>query len=298
MKILLLGKNGQLGWELQRALCPLADLVALDRQSSSTLTGDLSDLDGIRETVKALAPDVVVNAAAYTAVDQAEEEQNLATQINANALQVISEEVNRLGSLLVHYSTDYVFNGEGEKPWREEDAPAPLNQYGASKLAGEKAILNSGCRHLLFRTSWVYAARGNNFLGTMEKLLLQKDSLNIVGDQIGAPTSAEIIADITAHAISKTLVNPDNEGLYHLAAGGETSWHGFCLCIANWLEENGVQLRTDISKILPIATADYPTKAQRPLNSRLNTEKLRKKFDLAIPHWKFGVQRALAERNI
>lgn len=295
MRILLLGKNGQVGWELQRSLAPLGELIALDRSGQDGLIGDLANLDGLRRTVRELEPDVIVNAAAYTAVDQAEEQRDLATRINADAPALLAEEAGALNALLVHYSTDYVFDGSGEAPWQETDASAPLNHYGASKVAGEQAIQRSGCRHLIFRTSWVYAARSGNFLATMARLMHERDSLQVIDDQYGTPTGAELIADVTVHAVMQTLDDTDKEGLYHLAPTGETSWHGYATFIAERLQEQGTEAQTTPERILPIATADWPTTAARPLNSRLDTTKLQRTFGLTLPSWKQGVARVLLE---
>jgi len=294
MKILLLGKNGQVGWELQRSLATLGDMIALDRTGDG-LTGDLADLKGLRATIRRCQPDIIVNAAAYTAVDQAEQQQELAELINARAPALLAEEALRLGALLVHYSTDYVFDGSGTKPWSETDLPAPINQYGASKWAGEQAIVASGCKHLVFRTSWVYASRARNFLITMQRFILERGALSIVADQIGAPTSAELIADVTAVAVRRALQNPETHGLYHLAAAGEISWHGYAVTIAEWLTQNGVEVKAAPDVIRAIPTVDYPTPAKRPLNSRLDTRKLSTIFDIILPPWQAGVFRALAE---
>tara|TARA_R110002020_G_scaffold29239_1_gene92355 strand:+ start:22214 stop:23110 length:897 start_codon:yes stop_codon:yes gene_type:complete len=295
MRILLLGKNGQVGWELQRSLSTLGDVTALDRTASHGLTGDLADLEGLRATIRSCQPDIIVNAAAYTAVDQAEQQQDLAELINARAPSLLAEEALRLGALLVHYSTDYVFDGSGTLPWLETDSPAPINQYGAGKLAGERAILASGCKHLIFRTSWVYASRAKNFLITMQRFIRERETLSIVADQIGAPTSAELIADVTAVAIRRALQDPQTHGLYHLAATGETSWHGYAVTIAEWLVQHGVDLKAATASINAISTADYPTPARRPLNSRLDTRKLCTAFEVVLPPWQAGVSRALAE---
>lgn len=295
MNILLLGKNGQVGWELQRALAPLGKVIALDRQGHNSLTGDLADLNGLRRTVRELKPDVLVNAAAYTAVDRAEEEHELATRINAEAPGVLAEEARALYALMVHYSTDYVFDGSGDAPWRETDTTAPLNHYGASKLAGEQAIQASGCRQLIFRTSWVYAAHGHNFLATMAKLIRDREALKVIDDQMGAPTGAELIADVTAHTIRQTLGDAAKQGLYHLATGGETSWYGFATFIAEWLQGQGGEIQATTERIAPIPTSEWPTTAPRPLNSRLDTSRLEYTFDLTMPNWQHGVARVLSE---
>ncbi len=292
MNILLFGKNGQVGWELQRALAPLGRVVALDRNSTE-YAGDLTDLDGIAATIKALAPDVIVNAAAYTAVDKAEADAALADCINHQAVAVMAQAAKPLGALLVHYSTDYVFDGSGDAAWVETDATAPLSVYGQSKLAGEYAILASGCAHLIFRTSWVYAARGNNFAKTMLRLAAAREQLNVISDQIGAPTGAELISDVTAHAIRATLNNPALGGVYHLAAAGETSWHGYAQFVIDTARAQGLAFK--VNAIHPIPTTQYPTPATRPLNSRLNTEKLTAAFGLHLPAWHTGVARMLEE---
>ncbi|MDR5903007.1 dTDP-4-dehydrorhamnose reductase [Halomonas icarae] len=294
-RILLLGKNGQVGWELQRSLAPLGELISLDRHGQDDLVGDLTNLEGLRRTVRDLKPDVIVNAAAYTAVDRAEEQRDLATRINAEAPALLAEEARALNGLLVHYSTDYVFDGSGDAPWQETDTPGPVNHYGASKLAGERHIQASGCRHLIFRTSWVYAARGGNFLATMARLMRERDTLQVIDDQIGAPTGAELIADATAHAIPQALNNSDKVGLYHLVAGGETSWHGFATFIAECLQGQGIAIQATPERIAPIPTSEWPTPAARPLNSRLDTTKLERTFELTMPSWQQGAARVLAE---
>ncbi|AWY43339.1 dTDP-4-dehydrorhamnose reductase [Pseudomonas putida] len=294
MKILLLGKNGQVGWELQRSLAPLGELLTLDSRSQD-YCGDLNDLPGIAATVKRFAPDVIVNAAAYTAVDKAESESGLARRINAEAPAVLAREALRLNALLVHYSTDYVFAGDGNTPWQESDPVAPLSVYGASKLAGEQAIQASGCAHLIFRTSWVYGARGNNFAKTMLRLARERDSLNVIDDQFGAPTGAELLADVTAHAIRTMNSNPELGGLYHLAAAGETTWCRYARWVLEQAELAGISLKVSPQMIGEIGTKDYPTPAQRPGNSRLNTQKLQKAFALTLPEWQVGVTRMLTE---
>lgn len=215
MKILLLGKNGQVGWELQRSLAPLGELIALDRSPVDGLSGDLSDLQALRATIRQVKPDVIVNAAAYTAVDKAESENELADRVNCQAVQVIAEEAESLGAWLVNYSTDYIFSGEGFLPWQESAAVSPVNHYGVSKLAGEQAIIASGCKHLIFRTSWVYAARGNNFAKTMLRLAKDRETLNVIADQVGAPTGADLIADVTVLALRQALCSPELAGIYH-----------------------------------------------------------------------------------
>ena len=293
MKILLLGKNGQVGWELQRALAPLGELVALDRQGGEGLCGDLADLDGLRQTIRSVSPNVRVNAAAYPAVDKAESEPERAELINAKASQVMAQEMLKLDGWLLHYSTDYVFNGGGLKPWKEDDLTGPLNHYGVTKLQGEKAIAQTGCKHLIFRTSWVYAARGANFAKTMLRLAAERGQLNVIADQFGAPTGAELIADVTAHALRCARSNPALAGVYHLAAAGEVSWHGYADFVIEHARNAGKDLT--VKAITAIPTSDYPTPAQRPLNSRLDCSKLRDAFDLNMPDWQIGVARMLTE---
>lgn len=297
MKILLLGSEGQVGWELQRALVVVGEVIALSRlpvkTPYGTLRGDLSDLVELRETIRAIAPDVIVNAAAYTAVDKAETERELAVTVNALACQVMAEEAKRLDALLVHYSTDYVFDGTGTRAWTEGDSVSPVNHYGTTKLEGEQRIVASGCRHLIFRTSWVYAARGNNFAKTMLCLAKERQVLNVISDQVGAPTSAELLADVAVNALQKALVNPGLCGIYHLAPAGETSWYQYAIYVIEFARLNGENL--SVKAINPITTTEFPTPASRPLNSRLDTKKLRDTFSLHLPEWKDGVTRMLME---
>lgn len=293
MKILLLGKDGQLGWELQRALAPLGELVALGRAGGEGLCGDLSRPQALVESVRALAPDLIVNAAAHTAVDRAESEPALAHAINAEAVAGLAAEAAASDAWLVHYSTDYVFDGSGAHAWREDDPTGPLSVYGHSKLAGEEAIRASACRHLIFRTSWVYAARGGNFAKTMLRLAAERERLTVIADQVGAPTGAELIADVSAHAIRAALAAPALAGTYHLAAGGETSWHGYASFVIEEARRLGLALK--VAEIAPIPTTEYPTPARRPLNSRLDTARLRAAFGLVLPDWRLGVARMLRE---
>ncbi|MBS4076864.1 MULTISPECIES: dTDP-4-dehydrorhamnose reductase [Pseudomonas] len=293
MKILLLGKSGQVGWELQRSLAPLGDLVALDRHSANGLSGDLSDLEALRATIRRVKPDFIVNAAAYTAVDKAEAETELADRVNGQASQVMAEEASALGAWLIHYSTDYVFDGKGLAPWLETAAVSPVNHYGASKLAGERAIIASKCKYLIFRTSWVYGSRGNNFAKTMLRLAKDRETLSVIADQIGAPTGADLIADVTALAIRQVQHQPELAGVYHLAAAGEVSWHGYATHVIDFAKANGEELAVTV--INPIDTSAYPTPARRPLNSRLDTQKLRNNFSLHLPDWQSGVTRMLRE---
>lgn len=294
MKILLFGCNGQVGWELQRALAPLGDLTALDHHN----TGHAADFRRPRQladTVRAVAPDVVVNAAAYTAVDKAEREVELAQTLNAEAPTVLAEAAASHGAWLVHYSTDYVFDGSGNQPWREDDATGPLNAYGRSKLDGERGIRASGCRHLILRTSWVYSARGGNFARTMFELAAERDELRVVDDQIGAPTGADLLADITAHALRAAWHEPALSGTYHAAAAGETSWHGYAQTVLEWARTHGLPVRVAADRIVPVASSAYPSVAPRPLNSRLDTQRLCRTFGLKMPPWQAGVLRMLAE---
>jgi dTDP-4-dehydrorhamnose reductase len=294
MKILLFGKNGQVGWELQRSLAPLGELIALD-VSSKELCGDLTDLGGLARTVRAVAPDVIVNAAAHTAVDKAESEPQLARTINALAPGVLAQEAGHIDAWLIHYSTDYVFDGSGDKPWLETDATAPLNVYGATKLEGEQLIQQSGCRHLIFRTSWVYGARGGNFAKTMLRLARERDSLNVIDDQFGAPTGADLLADITAHAIRTARQRPELSGLFHLVAGGETSWHGYASFVIDFARREGIALKVAPDAIKPVPTSAFPAPAKRPHNSRMDATRLRRTFDLNLPSWESGVARMLSE---
>ncbi|HOM21392.1 MAG TPA: dTDP-4-dehydrorhamnose reductase [Ottowia sp.] len=295
MKILLLGKNGQLGWELQRSLAPLGELVALDRQGAPGLCGDLGEPDGLAATVRALRPDVIVNAAAYTAVDRAESEPDLARRINAHAPAALAREAAACGALLVHYSTDYVFHGHGQRPWAEDDPTGPLNVYGQTKLAGEQAIVQAGCRHLILRTSWIHAARGGNFARTMLRLARQQPRLTVIDDQWGAPTGAELIADVSAHAIVQLRARPDKAGIYHLAAAGETNWFSYAKHVIARAQSTQSAIEYVVKDILPIPSSAYPVAATRPHNSRLDTRKLRTAFDLHLPPWQAGVDRMLAE---
>lgn len=294
MKILLFGKNGQVGGELQHRFASLGELIAMGTDSRD-MCGDLADLNGIAQTVHAVRPDVIVNAAAYTAVDKAESEPELAYLINTQAPGVLAQEAKKLGAWLVHYSTDYVFDGSGDKPWLESDAPNPLNVYGATKLDGEQAIQASGCNHLIFRTSWVYAARGNNFVKTMLRMAKERDSLTVINDQIGAPTGANLIADVTANALCIALKQPEVGGLYHLAAEGETSWYDYARFILDFARRFGVDIRVAPNAVIPISSRDFPTAAKRPHNSRLNKGELKHIFSLRLPDWRIGVEEVLAE---
>ncbi|PLY47344.1 dTDP-4-dehydrorhamnose reductase [Lelliottia sp. F153] len=292
MNILLFGKTGQVGWELQRALAPLGNLIALDVHSKD-YCGDFSNPEGIAETVRAIKPDVIVNAAAHTAVDKAESERDFAELLNATSVEAIAKEAAKIGAWVVHYSTDYVFPGDGETPWQETDATAPLNVYGQTKLNGENALQANCAKHLIFRTSWVYAGKGNNFAKTMLRLAKERTELSVINDQIGAPTGAELLADCTAHAIRVALAKPEVAGLYHLVASNTTTWYDYAALVFEQAREAGIELA--IEKLNAVPTSAYPTPAKRPQNSRLNTEKFQRNFDLVLPSWDIGVKRMLAE---
>ena len=298
MKILLLGKNGQLGWELQRSLAPLGELIALDRHSQDYCC-DLGNLQGLAATVQAVRPDLIVNAAAYTAVDKAESELDLARTINALAPGVLAQEAHKLGAWLVHYSTDYVFDGSGTRPWLETDTLAPLNVYGQTKLDGERLIAAYCSRHLIFRTSWVYAARGGNFAKTMLRLAQERERLTVIDDQWGAPTGAELLADVTAHAIGHVMgrqqPHPEAAGIYHLAASGETTWNGYAKHVIAQAQRAQPAIQIVANDVAAVPTSAFPTPARRPHNSRLNTGKLQATFGLTLPAWQQGVDRMLAE---
>ncbi len=295
MKFLLLGKNGQVGWELQRSLVPLGELVALDFDDAAPLCGDLGDVHALAETVRRVRPDVIVNAAAHTAVDKAESEPDLARAINATAPGVLAREAAAMGAWLVHYSTDYVFNGTGSRSWTEQDPTGPLCVYGRTKLEGEEHIRASHCRHLIFRTSWVYAARGHNFARTMLRLASERDSLSVIDDQHGAPTGAELLADATAQAIRTAAQQPDLSGTYHLAASGETTWHGYARHVIGRARAAGRPLKVTDEAIRAVPSSAFPTPAKRPSNSRLDTSRFRRAFGLALPDWRAGVDRMLDE---
>ena len=296
MKILLLGKNGQVGWELQRSLAPLGQVLALDRHSTD-FCGDLSHPERLAQTARDWRPDVIVNAAAHTAVDKAESEPDLARCLNATAPTALAQAAAAIGAWLVHYSTDYVFNGQGVQPWREGDATDPLSVYGQTKLEGEQAIAASGCKHLIFRTSWVYAARGGNFAKTMLRLAGERERLTVIDDQHGAPTGADLIADVTAHALVHAMIDPAAglSGIYHLVAAGETSWHGYASHVIAQARQIQPVLALKVTDIAPVPTSAFPTPATRPLNSRLSTHKLQQAFGMVLPPWQQGVNRMLAE---
>lgn len=297
MRILLLGCNGQVGWELQRSLSLLGEVIALgsrDADNPQQLCGSFTDLKGLARTVQTVRPDLIVNAAAHTAVDKAESEPELARSINALAPAVLAAEADKLGAWLVHYSTDYVFNGSGSTPWQEDDETGPLSVYGQTKLEGEQAVATH-TKHLIFRTSWVYGARGGNFAKTMLRLASERESLSVINDQFGAPTSSELLADVTAHAIRSVLQQPNLAGLYHCVAAGETSWHGYAQFVLKTAQGLGWPLKAGPEQVAATSTASYPTPAQRPLNSRLDTRKLQQNFGLELPAWQQGVARMLKE---
>jgi dTDP-4-dehydrorhamnose reductase len=298
-RILLTGKEGQVGFELQRALSPLGEVFAMGRADC-----DLADPDAIRAMVEATRPTIIVNPAAYTAVDKAETERALAFAVNALAPAVLAEEAAKTGALLVHYSTDYVFDGRKQGAYLEQDLAAPQSVYGMSKLAGEEAIRSVDTRHLILRTSWVFGVHGKNFLKTILRLARERDGLRVVADQIGAPTSAALIADVTADILGQYLRdrdkvdNPDRFGTFHLTASGETSWHGYARSIVATGLEMGMPIKMSPGAISPISTDDYPVPAPRPANSRLNTEKLKSTFNLVLPDWRVGVTDVLNRLKI
>jgi dTDP-4-dehydrorhamnose reductase len=295
MKILLLGKNGQVGWELQRALLPIGELTALDFDSPGPLRADFRDPESLAATVREFRPDVIVNAAAHTAVDKAESEPDLARRLNAEAPAVLAREAATQGAWLVHYSTDYVFDGSGDTARVEDSPTGPLNVYGRTKLEGEQAIRASGCRHLILRTSWVYGTRGGNFAKTMLRLAQERDRLTVIDDQIGAPTGADLLADVTAHVIRAVAESPSLGGTYHLVASGETSWHGYARHVIEFARAAGAPVRVAADSIVAVPSSEFPTPAARPKNSRLDTTKLRSSFGLTLPPWQTGVDRMLAE---
>lgn len=295
MKILLLGKGGQVGWELQRSLAPLGEVIALDFDSPGPLRADFSDPESLAATVRAVAPQLIVNAAAHTAVDKAESEPALARAVNAAAPAVLAREAHALGAWLLHYSTDYVFDGSGSEPWAEGSPTGPLSVYGRTKLEGENAIRASGCRHLLLRTSWVYGARGSNFAKTMLRLAKERDRLTVINDQTGAPTGADLLADVAAHMLRTAVQTPQVQGTYHVAAEGETTWHGYARHVIEFARALGQPITVPAGAIEAVPTSAFPTPARRPGNSRMNTQKLRTTFGLTLPPWQSGVERMLTE---
>ncbi len=296
MKILLFGKNGQVGWELRRSLQPLGEIIAFDREEA-----DFSEPESLRQVVQDIKPDIIFNAVAYTAVDKAEKEEALAIKINGQAPGVLAEEALKLNALLVHYSTDYVFDGTKTSPYLEVDEPNPINAYGRTKRAGEFAVQSSGCDYLILRTSWIYASRAHNFLLTMLKLIQEREELSVVADQIGAPTSARLIADVTLscvrQALKERLAGTFTSDLYHLTASGNTSWHGFTEEIAR-LASSCLNMPLTISSIKAIPTNDYPTPAARPMNSQLALAKLESVFGLKMPTWQDSLEQCMDEINI
>ncbi|MBN6046132.1 dTDP-4-dehydrorhamnose reductase [Citrobacter sp. ku-bf4] len=292
MNILLFGKTGQVGWELQRSLAPLGNVIALDVHSTD-YCGDFSNPQGVAETVRRIRPDVIVNAAAHTAVDKAETEIEFAQLLNATSVEAIAKAASEVEAWVVHYSTDYVFPGTGTTAWRETDETAPLNVYGETKLAGEKALQQNCSKHLIFRTSWVYAGKGNNFAKTMLRMAKERAEMSVINDQYGAPTGAELLADCTAHAIRVALNKPDVAGLYHLVAGGTTTWYDYASLVFAEAQNAGIDLALTDLKAVP--TSAYPTPARRPGNSRLNTEKFQRSFGLVLPQWENGIKRMLNE---
>jgi dTDP-4-dehydrorhamnose reductase len=295
VKILLFGRNGQVGWELQRSLAPLGELVALDRAGAQGLCGDLANPNGVAQTVRSVRPDVIVNAAAYTAVDKAESDADAARTINAIAPGTMAAAAREVDALLVHYSTDYVFDGSGTRPWTETDSTGPLGVYGQTKLEGEQRIGQALSRHLVLRTSWVYAARGGNFAKTMLRLAREREELKVVADQVGAPTGADLLADVTAHAVRSLLAGGGAPGIYHVAASGATSWHEYARFVVTHAQQAGHQLKAGPERVLPIPSSAFTTPARRPHNSRLATTRFQTTFGLALPPWEQGVARMLQE---
>ena len=299
MKILLLGKNGQVGWELQRALQPLGEVIALDRHiNDQGDCGDVSNFEQINQTIARIQPNIVINATAYTAVDKAESEQLQNDLINHLAVKNLAEQCKHINALLVHYSTDYVFDGTGDAPWQEDNSTAPVNSYGQAKRDGEIAIEKTGVKFLNFRTSWVYASRGKNFIKTMLMLAKSKEKLTIINDQVGTPTSASLIADVTAQALRYYLLTNDAEkiqllGHYHLVPTGVTTWYEYAQFIFDLTKKQGETLM--IKEVLPTTTDNYPTPAKRPLNSRLNNRKIQTNFQLHLPEWQQGVEQTVIE---
>ena len=294
MNILLFGKNGQVGWELQRSLSVLGTVTALDFDSTAHC-GDFANPAGVAETVRTLRPDIIVNAAAHTAVDKAESEVDFARTLNATTPGAIAQEAAKLGAWLVHYSTDYVFDGSGSRPWVETDVPAPLSVYGRTKLQGEQLIAESGAKHLILRTSWVYAARGGNFAKTMLRLAQERERLTVIDDQWGAPTGADLLADVTAHAIRHLQQRPQDGGIYHCVAAGETNWHLYAKEVLSLAVQAQYAIELRANEVAPVPTSAFPTPAARPHNSRLNTTRLQTTFGLQLPHWRDGVARMLTE---
>ena len=291
MKILLFGKNGQLGWELQRSLAPMGELLALERSSTSHC-GDLSNLEGLAQTVRQFRPDVVVNAAAYTAVDKAESDSQTAFLVNELAPEALSSVCAATGAYLIHFSTDYVFDGSGQKPWLETDAAGPVNVYGHSKLAGEKGIAEQGAKHVIFRTSWVYGTEGGNFAKTMLRLAQERERMTVINDQFGAPTGAALLADVTALALQAPR---PLAGIYHMAAAGETTWYAYAKYVLAKAKQLKPSLNYAVRDFVAVPTSDFPTPAARPLNSRLNCSRLEQALQLKLPPWQAGVDAMLTK---
>jgi dTDP-4-dehydrorhamnose reductase len=293
VKILVTGKNGQVGFELLRALAPLGEVIGVDHAEC-----DLADADAIRALVRRVAPDVIVNPAAYTAVDKAESDRETAFAVNAEAPRVLGEEAARLGAFVVHYSTDYVFNGTKNGAYLETDVPDPQSVYGHTKLEGERALAVANPRHVVLRTSWVVGAHGGNFAKTMLRLAADRDRLTVVADQFGAPTSAALLADLTAHLVRQHAARgsePFPYGTYHVVAGGETNWCDYARFVIAEAQAAGRQLKVTPEAVLPLTTADYPTPAKRPANSRLDTARFRDTFGLRLPDWQEGVRHVLQQ---
>jgi len=295
VKILLFGRNGQVGWELQRSLAPFGQLVALGQEGEGDLCGNLMDAEGLARTVRTVMPDVIVNAAAYTAVDKAESEADVAAQVNAVGPGVLAQVAADIGAWMVHYSTDYVFDGSGTRPWREDDPTGPLSVYGRTKLAGEQRIAAANPKHLVLRTSWVYAARGGNFARTMLRLAGERDRLAVIDDQHGAPTGADLLADVTAHALRSLVAGTGRPGTYHVTAAGETTWNGYARFVVGKAQQAGRNLKAGPEQVDPVPTSAFPTPARRPHNSRLDTGRFREAFGLVLPPWQQGVDRMLQE---
>lgn len=293
LRILVTGKNGQVGFELQRALAPLGQVIAVDQSECN-----LANPDAIRELVRRVAPDVIVNPAAYTAVDKAESDRETAFAVNARAPGVFGEEAARLGALVIHYSTDYVFDGNKDSAYTEEDTPAPQSVYGQTKLEGERALAEANPQHVIMRTSWVVGAHGGNFAKTMLRLAAERERLTVVADQFGAPTSAALLADLTAHLIRQHQRKGSDAfpyGTYHVVAGGETNWCDYARFVIAEALAAGRQLKVTPEAVSPLTTADYPTPAKRPTNSRLDTARFRTAFGLNLPHWQEGVRHVLQQ---
>ena len=289
MTILIFGKSGQLGSKLSEALSQQNHIIALDRLSRD-FCGDLADPQGLIATIEKIKPSIIVNAAAYTAVDRAEDEPELANAINGHAPAIMAQAAKACGALLIHYSSDYVFDGSGTKPWTETDIAIPVNAYGRSKLAGDNAIEISGCNYNIFRTSWVFSSHGKNFLRSILALATTREELKIVADQTGSPTSVDLLVKATQHAIAQYRAGKNCNGIYHLAAAGETSWFSYAEFFIDTARHHGLAIT--VKRIMPLATRDFPAKAQRPLNSRLNTQKFEKMFSMSLPPWQQDVEQA------